>query len=796
MPSVSPSSQGSETEAYYYVYDYQGTSVIGAKETENFQNYGGLYNWVAATTACPEGWYLPDDIEWFSLIYFVGNENTAGGILKSTRTAPDPHPRWLAPNTGATDGVDFSSLPGGRAIPTGFQEIGYTSYYWAFKDDLQGNAWRFSMGYASADVYGGTKGKILGYSVRCIKEGPPQLNLPPEIPSKPSPETGSINQTTTPTLTWECSDPEGDPLTFDVYYGTDENPPLAVSATTEQTYTPTTLEYSTTYYWKIVAHDDKGNSTEGEVWNFTTLPEPEWQCGSKIFDQDGNNYNTVLIGDQCWMKENLKTTKYSNNTPIEYPGSNSSDWENNTIGAFAWYNNDSSWKDIYGALYNWFAVNNANGLCPSGWQVPSNSEWGGLISHIVSQGHPNSNVPNGAGNAIKSCRKENSPLGDDCNTSEHPRWEAHELHHGFDQFGISMLPNGFRGPEGNSSAIGMFGDYWSSTPVDENLAWNRALTYDYGDVGSHSTNSKKYGFAVRCLLINPSPVGYSLNLTVDPIFAGTVTGVGQYEAGQQVNITAETSPGWEFVNWTGGNEVVSELPTFIYIMPAEDITLTANFVEEQAGFSCGDPFVDERDGQPYETVQIGDQCWMAENLAFLPTVSPSSQGSESDPYYYVYDYQGTNLIEAKATTNYQNFGVLYNFPAAIISCPQGWYLPSDLEWKVFEGTVDSQYPVGDGIWDLTGYRGYDAGFNIKSTSGWLYNGNGIDTFDFNGLPAGNRFSSEGGKFHGIGDSNKWWSATTYNNGTSWLRRLDSQELRIGREYYPNSDGFTVRCVKD
>jgi hypothetical protein len=88
-----------------------------------------------------------------------------------------------------------------------------------------------------------------------------------------------------------------------------------------------------------------------------------------ITDIDGNIYNTVQIGSQCWMKENLRTTKYNDGSDIEYPGSDNNSWQNNTIGAYAWCNNDISWKGSYGAYYNWHAVSNTNGLCPLGWHV-------------------------------------------------------------------------------------------------------------------------------------------------------------------------------------------------------------------------------------------------------------------------------------------------------------------------------------------------------------------------------------------------------------------------------------------
>jgi len=223
-------------------------------------------------------------------------------------------------------------------------------------------------------------------------------------------------------------------------------------------------------------------------------------CGvSTITDIDGNVYNTVLIGNQCWMKENLKTTQYLNGTPIEYPGTDNNAWANNTTGAYAWYNNDINWKDSYGALYNWHAVNNTNGLCPAGWHVPSDAEWTQLTDYLVAQGYPNQwNDPNGAGNALKSCRQVNSPLGGDCNTSVHPRWEGHSTHHGFDEFGFSALPGGYRNTTGSFLSIGYYGLWWSSTENSSSDAWFRRMIDGFGRVFRYYYG-KSYGFSARCL---------------------------------------------------------------------------------------------------------------------------------------------------------------------------------------------------------------------------------------------------------------------------------------------------------
>lgn len=217
-----------------------------------------------------------------------------------------------------------------------------------------------------------------------------------------------------------------------------------------------------------------------------------------VTDVDGNVYNTVLIGTQCWMKENLKTTRYRDNTPIEYPGADTSAWETNTSGAYAWYGNDMSRNEPYGALYNWYAVSRSNGICPEGWHVPDNAEWDELLSYAVANGFPNSDISRSAGNALKSCRQKESPAGGGCNTAEHPFWEKHEIHHGIDVFGFSALPGGYRFMSGNFGFLGYNTHWWTATEFSESYARYRMIHLSTGVI--HGNYDKKnHGFSVRCL---------------------------------------------------------------------------------------------------------------------------------------------------------------------------------------------------------------------------------------------------------------------------------------------------------
>lgn len=223
-----------------------------------------------------------------------------------------------------------------------------------------------------------------------------------------------------------------------------------------------------------------------------------------VTDIDGNVYQTVIINGREWMKENLRVIRYNNQDNIP-TGLNSTDWYVTTSGAYAIYphasipglNSDEEVLEAYGALYNWYAVDDARSLCPEGWSVPSDADWTDLINYVASQGFPNSDVINGAGNALKNCRQVNSPLGDDCDTSEHPRWDSDGTHHGFDEFGFSGQPGGYRWSIGVFGTIGDHGYWWSATEMTITTAWERAMSSTIGYV-SRYLNHKNSGFSVRC----------------------------------------------------------------------------------------------------------------------------------------------------------------------------------------------------------------------------------------------------------------------------------------------------------
>ena len=225
--------------------------------------------------------------------------------------------------------------------------------------------------------------------------------------------------------------------------------------------------------------------------NYTDTSDHNSEYGL-IKDIDGNKYRTVIIGNQTWMAEDLRTTRYNDGAPLLYPGHDNEMWSTFMRGAYAWYDNDKNNKHIYGALYNWYAANSGK-LCPAGWHIPSDEEWTELEEHIATIRSDD------IGNMLKSCRQKESPLNGDCNTYDHPRWRAHDKHYGTDDFGYAGLPTGVRSSTGEYHALGRYGTWWTSTESSPENAWSRGLDYKFGVLSRTHRYKKFFGFAVRCV---------------------------------------------------------------------------------------------------------------------------------------------------------------------------------------------------------------------------------------------------------------------------------------------------------
>ncbi len=206
-------------------------------------------------------------------------------------------------------------------------------------------------------------------------------NMPPEVPKDPSPTDKAVKSSTLGILTWTCVDPDRDSLKYDIYFGVDPNPPKVASDQSGALYECLPLEYSTQYYWKVVARDPYAHEVSSQVWSFTTNT-PIYPLSTFVDRRDGQVYKSVTINDRIWMAQNLNIGTMinpSNGTP------NDGNQVDNGKAEKYCYKNDPANCAIYGGLYQWNeamaygTVEGGAGICPDGWHLPTDAEWHDLI---------------------------------------------------------------------------------------------------------------------------------------------------------------------------------------------------------------------------------------------------------------------------------------------------------------------------------------------------------------------------------------------------------------------------------
>jgi uncharacterized protein (TIGR02145 family) len=229
----------------------------------------------------------------------------------------------------------------------------------------------------------------------------------------------------------------------------------------------------------ICAENEVSGCTDSNASNFNAAAtEDDGLClygpaacgGASTVTFDGHTYALVGIGSQCWFKENLRSDNFRNGDAIS-GGLSDAEWTSTTAGAQAVYNEDAANLATYGRLYNWYAVNDARGLCPTGFHVPSDGEW-----TVLENALGGSSV---AGTALKS------------SAADSPPWD------GSNSSGFSALPGGYLYYDGYFSNLGYDGYWWSSSPLDSN-AWSRYL-YSGGSTVYLNYANVRDGLSVRCV---------------------------------------------------------------------------------------------------------------------------------------------------------------------------------------------------------------------------------------------------------------------------------------------------------
>jgi uncharacterized protein (TIGR02145 family) len=247
------------------------------------------------------------------------------------------------------------------------------------------------------------------------------------------------------------------------------------------------------------------------------------------------------------------------------------------------------------------------------------------------------------------------------------------------------------------------------------------------------------------------------------------------------------SPGDELlsIGYAGG------LQSGILSAPLESRTFTFQFA---TNIPCPKTPTVEYEGQVYNTIQVFSQCWLRENMNVGTMIAGTIEQSDNRIIEkYCYNDEPDSCAKYGGLYYWQEMMQYTTQKGPQGICPAGWHIPTDEDWKLLEGAVDSQYGIGDQIWDSLGNRGYNAGTNLKTSEGWYTGVDGADLFGFSALPGGYRIDI--GSFS-AGYSGYWWTSSGYLVHHAWFRSLGCSYPDVYLQYSTRDFGFSDRCVKN
>jgi uncharacterized protein (TIGR02145 family) len=464
------------------------------------------------------------------------------------------------------------------------------------------------------------------------------------------------------------------------------------------------------------------------------------ECPATVTDYDGNVYETVEIGNQCWMKENLKVIHYNNGVAIPHRADDFN-WQYSIGGAYCNYDNNEANVAIYGRLYNGYAAQWGDDLAPEGWHVATDADWDTLVNYLGG--------PTAAGGKLKEAGTAH--------------WQSPNTG-ATNESAFTALPGGNRGWDGTFFGMGEYAEFWSSTSDGLDNAWRRYLTY-IGTTIHRNSRDKNYGQSVRCVRY------ITKNLNRADYVCGDANGDGTLNVSDAVFIINHV--------FVGG--------------PAPDPNCCPD---------CP-PTVTDYDGNVYQTALIGGQCWMAENLKVIHYQDGSSIPNVTNDDTWENLTSGAYCNYENNGDNVAVYGRLYNWFAINDSrniAPEGWHVPTDAEWKQLEMYLGMSQAEAD----AEGYRGTDEGGKLKepgTTHWWAPNEGATNETGFTALPGGlRRMPMQPDSWSGMGTGGFFWSSTEVEPGgylgTAYERTLGYGISTIKREPEPKRLGLSIRCVKD
>jgi uncharacterized protein (TIGR02145 family) len=384
---------------------------------------------------------------------------------------------------------------------------------------------------------------------------------------------------------------------------------------------------------------------------------------------------------------------------------------------------------------------------------------------------------------------------------------------------FTAVPAGNRNNNGTFNNIGNNGNWWSSSENNTNNAWNRNLNYNNSNV-NRNNNNKNNGFSVRCLRDagSTSTIPTVTTTTVSNITQTTATSGGDVTSDGGATVTVRgvcwstsqnptisdnfTSDGAGIGTFTSLiTDLTPNTPYYVRAYATNTVGTgygnEVSFTTSSSG-SCGQPFTDVRDGKTYNTVLIGSQCWMSQNL----NLGTKIQGTQEQTNNGTIEKYCDNNDEANCTI----YGGLYQWnemmqyvttPGVKGICPTGWHIPTDGEWCTVTQFLDPSVNCG-----VPGWSGTNAGGKMKST-GTIQAGTGLwnapntgatNESGFTAVPAGRRYYD--GTFNYVGGNGLWWSSSEGSTYDAWTRSLAYYGSNVFRGLSYEANGFSVRCLRD
>ena len=607
-----------------------------------------------------------------------------------------------------------------------------------------------------------------------------------------------------------------------------ENPTIDDNKTTdgtsfgEFTSTISGLEPNTKYYVRAYATNSQGTGYS-ELKEFTTKIEVG---DNEVIDIDGNVYQTVVIGTQTWMAENLKVTKYNDGIDIPNLIDNSAWNKMSTNPGYSFYNNEASNADTYGALYNWWVIETEK-LCPTGWHVPSYHEWQTLANYLSNNGFKyDGSIDNEKDKIGKSMASNqgwtysneigsigNSDYADYINKS-----------------GFNGVPSGNRSYDGSFALINETAYWWTSTDYASLGAHSRRLNYDTEYLGGTGITTdgpdKRRGFSIRCVMDYDSqlPIVTTNVVTDANINTSTTGGNITYEGASSIIAsgvcwsTSEepTIEGSKTTDGLGVGEFTSSItglqPNTKYYVRAYATNSVGTAYGEQREFTTlaaplGETVTDI-DGNEYPIVVIGTQTWMAENLKVtkfndgtaIPKLASTAAAWTNviNAAYTVYDYEQIDGLNSESEV-IDAYGLLYSGYVVISDknvCPEGWSVPGVDEWDKLKSFISNEgLDVGTALKScrqVDAFSGGDCATDEHPRWNYYNDSYGTDNYGFNGLPGGCI------DFRGplnVENMARFWTTKISEFG------LERRDLGYGSAILSTGNlsldwGLSVRCVKN